>query len=379
MKAQHTTLAGIVCLVLALSSGCSESQLPPSSDTQIEPSNPTAPVRSTPAATKPAEIPRPVPPTEAAQTTGDEAAGPAPRIEVENPEIDLGVIGPSTQHRVAFKFKNIGEADLKITRVTTTCSCTVPELAKKEYAPGESGTVNAVYHAGSSAGPVHKTLYIISNDPKQPSASLVITGTIRLKVVTEPTSLQFTAAKENAGAVPIRLSCTDQTPFAIRNITASNNAVTFDYDPEKKATEFVLQPKVDPSKLEQTLNGYVRIQTTHPEVPELTIPWTAQPCITLSQPRFILQNAEPGQAVTRTVWVTNHCGGTLEIASAESTKGMMEIAGQESKDGHLKLDIRITPPARKDEVMRYISDGLTLKFTDGRSATIYCTGWHKMQ
>jgi len=364
--------------------GCGESQRPAGASETIQPTPPSAPEATTPrpGTTKPTattpETPAPVPtqPTEPAAPTEVKSA---PKIEVENPEVDLGVIGPGGKHRCVFKFKNVGDGELKITRVTTTCSCTVPELTKKEYAPGESGTVTAIYHAGSTAGPLHKTLYIISNDPEQASVPLVIKGTIRLKVSADPRNLQLSAAKPNAGAVPIRVRCSDETPFAITNITATNDAVTFDYDPAKKATEFVLEPKVDIAKIEQSLNGYVRIQTSHPEVPQLTIPWTAQPCITLSQPRFILQNAEPGQAITRTVWVTNHCGGELKIASAKSTKGMMEIVSREAQQGHLKLEIRITPPARKNQVMRYISDALNLTFEDGRTATIYCTGWYKLK
>ena len=47
-----------------------------------------------------------------------------------------------------FNFKNVGTTPVTIRDLTTSCECTAAELAKRTYAPGEAGTVKAVFTPG---------------------------------------------------------------------------------------------------------------------------------------------------------------------------------------------------------------------------------------
>jgi hypothetical protein len=47
---------------------------------------------------------------------------------------------------------------LKITDVKATCGCTVVQLEKREYAPGESGVIKVTYTAGSTPGAADRLL-----------------------------------------------------------------------------------------------------------------------------------------------------------------------------------------------------------------------------
>jgi len=66
-----------------------------------------------------------------------------PTIIFEDTTHDLGKIGFGVTNTCEFRFTNAGRADLKITRIKKTCGCTVAELAKQDYAPGESGFVGS--------------------------------------------------------------------------------------------------------------------------------------------------------------------------------------------------------------------------------------------
>jgi hypothetical protein len=64
----------------------------------------------------------------------------------------LGRIGQRTKNTCELTFTNTGRASLKITKIKTTCGCTVTQLEKREYAPGESGTIKVTYTAPKATG-----------------------------------------------------------------------------------------------------------------------------------------------------------------------------------------------------------------------------------
>jgi len=66
-----------------------------------------------------------------------------PTITFETTTHDLGEIGFGVTNTCEFRFTNTGRADLKITGIKKTCGCTVAELARQDYAPGEPGFVGS--------------------------------------------------------------------------------------------------------------------------------------------------------------------------------------------------------------------------------------------
>ncbi len=65
-----------------------------------------------------------------------------------------------------------GRGDLKITGIKNTCGCTVAELAKRDYAPGESGVVKVSYTSSKATAAMQKNIYVSTNDPANPMVTL---------------------------------------------------------------------------------------------------------------------------------------------------------------------------------------------------------------
>jgi hypothetical protein len=57
----------------------------------------------------------------------------------------------------------------------------------------------------------------------------------------------------------------------------------------------------------------------------------------------------------------------------------MEIESQEQEGNHIKLMIKITPPAQGATQRRYISDELTITLKGGHKLKIRCSGWFRMK
>ena len=62
-----------------------------------------------------------------------------------------------------FKFKNEGNADLLITKVSTSCGCTVGHYPKEPVKPGQEASIDAIFDSTHKKGMQNKTITILSN------------------------------------------------------------------------------------------------------------------------------------------------------------------------------------------------------------------------
>ncbi|WP_323786829.1 DUF1573 domain-containing protein [Psychroserpens sp.] len=80
----------------------------------------------------------------------------------EEEVIDYGNIAQNDNGVRTFKFTNRGRAPIVISKVKTTCGCTVPTYPKQAILPGESGTIDIKY-ATNRVGTFSKSITVISN------------------------------------------------------------------------------------------------------------------------------------------------------------------------------------------------------------------------
>ncbi len=59
-----------------------------------------------------------------------------------------------------FEFVNEGKEPVRITKVASSCGCTVPQLEKNLYQPGESGEIRAIFTFGSRTGLQRKRITV---------------------------------------------------------------------------------------------------------------------------------------------------------------------------------------------------------------------------
>ncbi len=302
-----------------------------------------------------------------------------PAIVVENPVHDFGDMGPGGRDNCEFRFKNTGTGELVIDRIQSTCGCTVPELKKKEYAPGEEGVVKVAFHASSVKTRDVKHLYIISNDPENPRTEITITAEVVVKVEIAPQNAELRLDRDNAGMPDLTVKGLDDRAFSIRQVIVSpEGAITVPFDSGKKATEFTLHPVVDKVKLNDNPNGTIQVMTDHPQSGTLVVRYQATPEYEVSRPRIILQNVVPGISVVKDVLIRSNYDKDVELESATSRNGYMEIESQEKDGRHLQLQVKITPPEQDSSSRRYITDELDVILKDGTKLTIRCSGWFKL-
>lgn len=83
-------------------------------------------------------------------------------LSVNATEHDFGMITRDKPATTSFTITNIGNDPLKISRVTTSCACTLTEWPQQPIAPGEKATITATFD-GKMMGRFQKFINIYSN------------------------------------------------------------------------------------------------------------------------------------------------------------------------------------------------------------------------
>lgn len=295
----------------------------------------------------------------------------APKIEFEQVVHDFGNVGPGTNNLCEFRFTNAGNGTLKIGEITKTCGCTPFSLAKKEYAPGESGILKVNYFSEQLRGQTTKQLVIHSNDRAKPEVTLAIKADIKIQVDHEPKTLNLLLKQENANCPQITLTSIDNQPFSIKSFKSTANCITADYNPSEKATKFVLQPKVDMETLEKTLNGRIEIGLTHPECKTISVGINTLPKFKIAPRSIIVRGMATQQPIVKKLRILNNYDEDFELESVWSSKGSVKVLSNAIVRNGYELELEITPPASKNK-KRIFTEKFFVKTKEGQQLEIPC-------
>jgi uncharacterized protein YaiE (UPF0345 family) len=305
-------------------------------------------------------------------------SGRQPQITFEKDTCDLGEVGVGAKLTGQFKFTNTGTAPLRITLVQGCCGVTTKGVeVGQEYAPGQSGALEFEYHALTMPNPaVVRVLYLQTNDPASKISTLTIKAAIVRRVDYKPEVLKLVLRRENGGCPDITLTSLDHRPFSITGFEATGNSITAAFDPNAKATEFVLKPKVDLAKLDQNMRGRVSINLTHPECNNVELMYDVLPEYTISVPSLMMFGLKPGQAVAREIWILSNYEDDFEIESVSSQKGIIKLEEKMKVNNRYQLRVEVVPPPREGGTI-VVSDLLAIKIKGGKTLTIPLRGFYQ--
>ena len=295
----------------------------------------------------------------------------SPKIEFEKVVYDFGNVGPGTNNLCEFKFTNVGNSTLKIGEITKTCGCTPFSLAKKEYAPGESGILKVNYFSEQLRGQTTKQLVIHSNDRTRPEVTLSVKANIKIQVNHEPKTLNLLLKQENANCPQLTLTSIDNQPFSIKSFKSTANCITADFNPSEKATKFVLQPKVDMEILEKTLNGRIEIGLTHPECKTVSVSINTLPKFKIAPKSIIVRGMNSREPIVKKLRILSNYNEDFELESVWSSKGAVKVLSNTIVRNGYELELEITPPAGENK-KRIFTETFFVKTKDGQQLEIPC-------
>ncbi|WP_299903288.1 DUF1573 domain-containing protein [uncultured Aquimarina sp.] len=98
------------------------------------------------------------------------------KIEFKTEVIDYGEITKGSDGVRQFEFTNTGNAPLIISRVYSSCGCTIPKKPEDPIAPGENGVIKVKYDT-KRVGPIRKLITVYSN-AEESTKAIRITGRV---------------------------------------------------------------------------------------------------------------------------------------------------------------------------------------------------------
>ena len=320
--------------------------------------------------------------TAAAATTSEanqpEAVVPSKaRILFDSNAHDFGKIPPDVVNECKFNFKNVGEDILKIDRLQGTCKCTVPDLSKKDYAPGESGVITVQFHSPKFNGPTSQHVFVFSNDAQTPKAELEIKAFVELAVQPSPENTTLSLVDPNAGADPITIMSNDGERFAVTNIESTGKVVSFKFDPNNISDKHVLKPIINTTYLRNNLNGAITFTTNHPKCKEVRVQWSCLKEFEASPSVIIIRNAAAGDIQQRSIYLTSNYNQPIVIESVASDKGVVKVTNQVQTENRFQFDVEIAPPAQHGQ-LRVFSDTLRIKIKGKDELAIPCRIFYKI-
>ena len=179
----------------------------------------------------------------------------------ENPEQTFNSKPQDGSVVAKYRFTNQGKETIKIENVTTSCGCTTTALTKKEYAPGESGEIEAKFVFAGRTGRQEKAITVTTSATPQQPTMLRLYVNIEEPIKIEP-QVVFWRVGEQPDPKTIHIAVADDSPAKIASVESDNPGVKVQLTEVKPGKEYEVQ--VTPASVTQPGAATLMIRTDYP-------------------------------------------------------------------------------------------------------------------
>ncbi len=160
-----------------------------------------------------------------------------------------------------FAFSNRGPKAVTFTRIKPDCGCTVAELDKFTYAPGESGTLHVTFDGEGLIGTQEKSIQVTADDKPATTTMLTLRVTLTFWSKFEPALLTWPVRREpvEQSAVLVLLGT---EPLRVIELTPSDATFTAQLKPTSDPRKFVVT--VQPGSTAQAHDATIRVKLQSP-------------------------------------------------------------------------------------------------------------------
>jgi len=302
------------------------------------------------------------------------AQGAGPNMVVAEKIVDVGTVAQGEVVEVDFKIANEGNEILQVKAVRPTCGCTVADY-DKEIAAGGEGFVKAKLDTKDFSGPISKSILIMTNDPREPTVSVVIKADIRPFVEVLPRPLiRFNAVKSEPMTEKVVVVATERdrdfkvikvtshVPFlkpTVRELTGDEKV------PGKPGKQFEVGVEIEDDAPVGPVSAKLTIYTDHPKAKEVVVK-------VYGVVRALI-HVTPSQVQFGTVDAKAKAGRNLIVVNNRSGNASMEVTGVSVDDDAFDTTVATIEEGRRYQVTVHVkaeaetgphAATLTLKTTD---------------
>jgi hypothetical protein len=146
------------------------------------------------------------------------------QLSWESKQSDVTPVITDIKANAVYSFKNVGNYSILIQDIKTSCGCTTAKLAKKAYAPGESGRIDVQYDIGTNTGLQQKQIYVTTDERTNEITQLTMRIFLPQMVTLTPPSVSW---KLNEDKTPkkITIDVLDGHEINILDVRSSNDLI----------------------------------------------------------------------------------------------------------------------------------------------------------
>lgn len=122
----------------------------------------------------------------AAACAGGGGVSTGARLSVSPAAFDFGNVLPEKVLQRDLALRNVGDAELVIQDVRTTCDCTVVGTYAKRLAPGAGTSLRVQLTTPAREGRTEQRVSIETNDPERPKVEVTVAATVVAAPKTAP-------------------------------------------------------------------------------------------------------------------------------------------------------------------------------------------------
>lgn len=244
-----------------------------------------------------------------------------------------------------FKFTNTSNRTITIKSATATCGCTVPQLTKKVYAPGEAGEIKVQFNPTNRRGPQQKGVTVTLEDDQVPQIQLSLTSHVLPMVWVEPNRVLFQDIYKGTGARQ-EVTITARKPgFEINSIEGAEqfiNGKILKTEPAEDegdpVTKVTIEVNLDQNAPIGTHNTQLVFKSNDEKWPEFKIFVTAMVVgeLRADPPTVMIRTQQPNAAFECNSVIDTRNGVPFEITdvvwNVENNQDLNLVADWESYD-----------------------------------------------
>ncbi|MEI6211814.1 MAG: DUF1573 domain-containing protein [bacterium] len=253
----------------------------------------------------------------------------APRIACKTAEYSFGTVpenAGTVEH--VFTIENEGDAVLQIGDVRACCGSTA-SIATNSIAPGSNTALKVALSMSGRNGELRKSIYVGSNDPKQPYFQVRMLGKVVSDGLTvSPRNLDFGVV--DAGAVVTRdvaLSCAGGT-FRITNVVSSSRSFSVTWNPAAQTNSHSISIRTVPPLVQGVTTGSLCVLTDSTNFSEVVISVIAavrSDLMVVPPELLLMQKTGKVEAVTRFLAVRSRSGKPFKVLKVEAPDPHVDI------------------------------------------------------
>jgi hypothetical protein len=262
-----------------------------------------------------------------------------PAIKFEQEIHQFGEVNEGEKVAYSFKFKNIGNENVKIIDVRPTCGCTAAGEYDKEIPPGASGTIPVELKTNGYEGEITKIIKVTTNVPEKEEIVLTLRGSVHTPVIVKPKVLWL--GQVNSTISPLKGFFTVQnnsdTPLKIQKIVTPADQVTTKITPIKKNQEYQIDITINPPFGEGRVTKAVTIETNNPLKKTITVhySYTVKAGVSVYPQVIYVEPGTAEQEYERIVTVENTLPEPVKIINPQVSGGAINFLVKELDPGKL--------------------------------------------